>query len=224
MVDEDQSLAAISVDKHEESNKGKLESPDPIRKKFMAELLNEFGNRKITFSDLVGLDKKKIRQVAEIAYVKLRHGRYKEARKIFEILTFLDHKNFFFHLCLGSAYQKLSLSIDAIYQYSQVLKVKPKHLNALVNRGEIYLRMKNYRKAAEDFRDAIVIDKDGKDVFANRARSLVLAIKRSLAKDKAEKQKIKTTPPKNKINTSSKKMISPFEAMGIKENDSKEKK
>lgn len=184
----------------------KLLSPNPIRKKYMTELLHAFGAGKISFRELSGLDIKKIKQVAEMGQVKLRHGRYKEARKIFEILTFIDHKNFYFHLALATAYQRLKLFIDAIYQYGEAIKYDPKNVNALVNRGEIYLRLKNYRKAAEDFREAILADQEGKDRFANRARSLVVAIKRSLAYDK----EIKTREARGEL-PPKKKRISPLQ-------------
>ncbi len=178
----------------------KLLSPNPVRKKYITELLHAFGQGKISFREFSGLDPKKIQQVAEMGYVKLRHGRFREARKIFEVLTFIDNKNYFFHLALGGAYQKLKLNIDAIFQYNEALKFDPKNVNALVNRGEIYLRVKNYRKAAEDFREALLLDQEGKDRYANRARSLVVAIKRSLARDKDQKAREARgeLPPKRK--------------------------
>lgn len=170
----------------------KIISPDPARKKYVTELLQAFSERKISFAELTRLDPKKIKQVAEMGYVKLKHGRYKEARKIFEVLTFIDHKNYFHHLALGGAYQKLKKYVDALFQYTEVLKYDADNTNALVNRGEVYLRGKNYRKAAEDFRDAILKDEKGHDRFSNRARSLVIAIKRSLAHDK----ELLNNPPK----------------------------
>lgn len=167
-----------------ERGKSKMLSPAPVVKKFVTELLHAFADREISLADLVRLDRKKIRQVAEMGYVKLKNGRYDEARQIFEVLTFLDHKNYFHRLALASAYQKLKKGVDAVFQYGETMKLDPRNINALVNRGEIFLRGKNYRRAAEDFREAILLDKAGKDLFANRARSLVIAIKRSLERDK----------------------------------------
>lgn len=173
-----------SLEARMDKGKSKMLSPDPVRKKFITELLLAFGNRKISFAELTKLDPKKVRQVSEMGLVKLKHGRAEEARRIFEVLSFIDHKNSFHHLALAAAYQKLKKNVDAIFQYGEVLKYDPRNINAIVNRGEIYLRMKNYRKAAEDFREAILIDKRGLDPFANRARSLVVAIKRSIERDK----------------------------------------
>jgi len=176
----------------------KLLSPAPEFKKYITELLHAFADRRLSFAELTNLDIKKVKQVSEMGYIKLKHGRYKEAVEIFEVLTFVDHKNYFHHLALAGAYQKLKKFTDAIFQYSEALKVDPKNVNAYVNRGEVYLRLKNFRKAAEDFREAILIDTTGKDRFANRARSLVIAIKRSLAKEKELKEKgaLKQVPSK----------------------------
>ena len=193
MVEEDQEKLAKGLNK--------LISPNPVRKKYITELLHAFGQGKISFREFSGLDTKKIQQVAEMGYVKLRHGRYREAKKIFEVLTFIDHKNYFFHLALAGAYQRLKLNIDAIFQYNEALKYDPKNVNALVNRGEIFLKAKNYRKAAEDFREALLLDQEGKDRYANRARSLVVAIKRSLARDKDQKAREARgeLPPKKRV-------------------------
>ena len=203
MAEDDKSLANLSrEEKQALRGKSQLLSPDPKRKKYLTELLHAFASRKISFTALVKLDPKRIPQVAEMGYVKLKHGRYQEARKIFEVLTFLDHRNFFHHLALGAAYQKLKRNIDAIFQYTEVIKISPQNLNALVNRGEVYLREKLYRKAAEDFREAILLDKTGKDIYANRARSLVIALKRSLERDKKIKAGKKSEPAltRKKIN------------------------
>lgn len=194
----------IRLDKEKaEKGRSKLLSPEPKRVQYVTELLHAFATRKITFAELTRLDPKKVRQVSEMGFVKLRNGRYDEARKIFEVLTFVDHKNYFHRLALGGAYQKLKKNVDALYQYSEALKWDNHNLNALVNRGEIYLRNKNFRKAAEDFREAILTDATGKDRFANRARSLVIAIKRSIAREK----ELKTLGPQKTIE---KKRISPL--------------
>lgn len=194
----------MTEEQKKSDNKGENQiiSPHPLRQKFVTELLHAFGQRKISFAQMTRLEQKKIKQVSEMGFVKLRNGRYEEAREIFQTLAFIDHKNFFHHLSLGSAHQKLKRYADALFCYGQALQYDPGNLNTLVNRGEVYLRLKSFRKAAEDFREAILADKSGKDRFANRARSLVIAIKRSLVKDKELKEKIakgEIAPSKKKI-------------------------
>ena len=219
MVDESTLESLKAVKKFDpERGKSKLLSPGPLRKKFVTEILAALAEGKLSFAAVMRMDPKKVRQVAEAGYIKLKYGRYEEARKIFEILTFIDHRNYFHHLALGGAYAKLKKYLDAAFQYSECLKYDPENTNALVNRGEIFLKHKNYKKAAEDFRAAITKDKTGRDLFANRARSLVIAIKRTIAKAKGQDDiKLPESP-------SRRKKISPLKLMAKKPSKSAKKK
>lgn len=185
---DDKGLNSLMATHRYDPDRGKSQMAafNPKRIKFLTEILAALTENRITFAQVAGLERKKMKQLAEQGYIKLRHGRYPEARKIFEILTFVDHKNYFHHLALGGAYHKMGKDLDAVFQYTECLKYDPDNTNALVNRGEVFLRHKNFKRAAEDFRLAITIDKSGRDLFANRARSLVIAIKRTLAKLKGQ--------------------------------------
>lgn len=211
MQEKDISTLASPGKSREGRGKSILMSPNPKRLKYMTELFAAFSQGKLTFADVAKLDRKKLKSIAEQGFIKLKHGRYDEARKIFEVLSFVDSKNYFHHLALGGTYQKLKKWLDASFQYSECLKYDPQNTNALVNRGEIFLKHKNYKKAAEDFRTAILIDKEGRDIFANRARSLVIAIKRSLAREKGESKA--TALPDS---PSKRKKIAPLALMGGK--------
>lgn len=154
--------------------------PNPSRRKRVLEKLYAFLNDKISLAELKGITKKELYQFADLGYVKLKHGRLAEAEQIFQALLYLDHRNAYFHAAMGAIHQKKKRPVEAIYEYSQALSLNPQDITCLVNRGEIYLRHKNYRKAAQDFRSAILIDMSGRNLWANRARSLVIAIKRSM--------------------------------------------
>lgn len=164
----------------------KLHDPTPQRKKYVTDLLYRFLTDQISYAQMTGISQKELYRLSEIGHVKLKHGRVDEAKKIFDCLVKIDHKNPFYHLCLGSAFQKIGKFVDAVYEYGEALKIKEDDLPSLVNRGEIYLKHKNYKRAAEDFRTAILLDPKGKDMHANRARSLVIAIKRNLQLQKAK--------------------------------------
>ncbi|MDO8643420.1 MAG: tetratricopeptide repeat protein [bacterium] len=154
--------------------------PNPARRRYLAGLLYKLVNNQITVADLDGLPKKRILQMAEMGYVKLKHGRLKEAKTIFETLSELDHLNAYYRTALGSIFQKEGRVAEAIAEYSQALKLKPKDFTSLVNRGEIFLRTRNFKSAADDFRAAILLDAEGSNLWANRARSLVIALKRNM--------------------------------------------
>ncbi len=163
-----------------DEEKGRVLDPNPERKRYLTEILYKFLSHKITIADLMGLPKKKLSRVAEVGYVKFKYGRYQEALDVFQSLAKLDSTNPYHHTAMGGIYQKLGRYVDAVVAYTRALRLNPKELCCFVNRGEVYLRHRNYKKAADDFRNAILLDPDGRNLWANRARSLVIALKRSL--------------------------------------------
>lgn len=171
-------------EKIEQQKRTQIIDPTPARRKRLTELLYAFVNDKISLAEMRGIGRDQLFQLAEAGHVKYKHGRLDEANKIFQALILLDHRNAYFHSMMGAVHQKMNRPIEAIMEYSQALKLNPKDTASFVNRGEIYLRHKNYRKAAEDFRAAIIQDLAGANLWANRARSLVIAIKRSMESER----------------------------------------
>lgn len=157
-----------------------LIAPHADRKKHVTEHILNFINGKISLAEFAHLSRKKLDRVAEVGYVKLRHGRLDEAHRLFQVLHLIDTNNPYHHLALGSIFQKKRKDTEAIFHYSQCIKKNSKELNAYINRGEIYLRHRNYRKAAQDFRQAILLDPTGRNKYANRARQLVIAIRETV--------------------------------------------
>ncbi|MBI4124325.1 MAG: hypothetical protein HY466_00145 [Deltaproteobacteria bacterium] len=166
--------------------------PNPERRKKLLEKFYAFLEDKVSLAELKGFKKEQLYLLAEAGHVKLKHGRFDEAEKIFQALCLLDHRNAYFHAAMGAVHQKKRRPVEAIYEYSTALSVNAKDIVSFVNRGEIYLRHKNYRRAAEDFRSAILLDLKGRSLWANRARSLVIAIKRQMeAKGRVKKRPVK---------------------------------
>ena len=154
--------------------------PNPSRRKRLLEKFYALLDDKTSLAELKGIKREQLYMLSEMGHVKLKHGRLDEAEKIFQALIMLDHRNAYFHAAMGALHQKKRKPVEAIFEYSVALSIDSKDITAYLNRGEIYLRHKNYRKAAEDFRNAILLDMSGKNLWANRARSLVIAIKRSM--------------------------------------------
>lgn len=163
-----------------DEEKGRILDPNPERRRYVTEVFYKFLAHKISVADLAGLPRKKLARLAEIGYVKYKYGRYRDAEQIFKTLATLDSINPYYHVALGGVYQKAGQFVDSVVSYTRALKLDPKDLCPYVNRGEIYLRHKNFRKAADDFRNAILLDPQGRNLWANRARSLVIALKRTL--------------------------------------------
>jgi tetratricopeptide (TPR) repeat protein len=164
------------------------QDPNPDRTKHLAELLHRFATNKISIADVARFPRKKMYRLTEIGHTKLKYGRFEEARDIFTALAKVDHKNYYYRSALGGVYQKMKKWIESLANYTIALKLNPRDSASLVNRGEIFLRHDKFKKAAEDFRSAILTDKVGKNLWANRARSLVIALKRSIDAKKAQKE------------------------------------
>ncbi len=169
--------------KAEGGKRTQIIDPTPGRRKHLTELLYAFLDDKISIAELKGIKRNELYRLSEAGFIKFKHGRLEEAEKIFQALIVLDHRNGYFHAMMGAVHQQRGRPIEAIMEYSQAIKLAPKDISAHVNRGELYLRHRNYRKAAEDFRNAIMMDMSGVNLWANRARSLVIAIKRSMEAD-----------------------------------------
>ena len=162
-----------------------IKDPNPERRKHLVEVLQAFLEDKISLAEVKGMKRSDLLKLADAGHVKYKHGRLEEADKIFQGLIMLDHRNAYFHSMMGAVHQKGDKPVEAIMEYNRALKLNPYDSVSRVNRGEIYLRHKNYRKAAEDFKNVILSDPHGANIWANRARSLVIAIKRNLEADRA---------------------------------------
>jgi tetratricopeptide (TPR) repeat protein len=161
-----------------------LLSPDPERRRRLIELLNAFLEDKVSLAELKGISREKLFLLADAGYVKFKHGRVDEAERIYQALIVLDHRNAHYHSVMGAIHQKKERPVEAILEYTRAIQIDKGDISSHVNRGEIYLRHRNFRKAAEDFRQAIVMDSSGRNLWANRSRSLVIALKRSLEAQK----------------------------------------
>lgn len=173
--------------KQEAQTRTQIIDPTPARKKHLTEILSAFLEDKISLAEIRGISREQLFQLSDAGFTKFRHGRLDEAERIFQGLIVLDHRNAYFHAMMGAIHQKKDRPIEAILEYSQAVKINPKDVATFVNRGEIYLRHKNFRKAAEDFRSAIILDMSGANLWANRARSLVIAIKRQMEMGRAKR-------------------------------------
>jgi tetratricopeptide (TPR) repeat protein len=73
------------------------------------------------------------------------------------------------HYNLAKAYDAASLLPSAAEEYSRVLAINPRYLDAYVNRGVIYARLGKFGLAIEDFSRAISIDPRATAAYYNRA-------------------------------------------------------
>lgn len=157
-----------------------IADPTPDRRQRLARIFQDFLDNRISLAELRGMSRQRLFRMAEAGHIKFKYGRVDDAEKIFDALLILDHRNAYFHAVMGAIHQKKGRIVQSIVEYSKALQMNPKDVASFVNRGEIFLRNKDFRRAAEDLRSAILLDTSGRNLWANRARSLVIALKRNV--------------------------------------------
>jgi tetratricopeptide (TPR) repeat protein len=102
-------------------------------------------------------------------------GDYESARLIFEELSEKDPSEAYYRTALGAIFlaeDELELAVE---NFNKALALNPKDSAALVNRGEVHLRLGNIIEAAQDFARAVDLDPENKDPLTMRARLLAAA-------------------------------------------------
>ncbi|OJH39338.1 tetratricopeptide repeat protein [Cystobacter ferrugineus] len=106
------------------------------------------------------------------AFLLYEQGRYDEARVLFEELAERDASEGYYRTALGA----ISLAMDgfdkALEYFNQALQLNPEDTAALINRGEVHLRLGNTLEAARDFSRVVELDPDNEDPLTERARVL----------------------------------------------------
>lgn len=127
----------------------------------------------IKADELFALNPDVTRALAEHGYLLYEQGKYAPARIIFEALAAVDAKNSDYQKMLGALYQLDGQWDAAYYRYTQVLKEIPNDIFILTNRGEVLLKLQRVKEATEDFKQAILLDRQNLNPAAKRARVLM---------------------------------------------------
>ncbi len=160
--------------------------PQDARQAF--EDVEAFVESDVTWAEVQGLPQQMLYDMAEQAYLKFKGGRTEEAKQIFKGLTLLDHTVAYFHTGLGAVYQKEANYFDAVAEYTVAIELDPADITAYVNRGECYYQMGLEDMPLKDFSEAIRLDPQGKDPWANRARFLKKNIEAHIAQCEASRK------------------------------------
>lgn len=109
------------------------------------------------------------------AFLLYEQGRYDEARVLFEDLTERDTTEGYYRTALGA----ISLAMDnfdkALDYFNDALRLNPSDTAALINRGEVHLRLGSTMEAAQDFSRVVALDPENQDPLTERARVLAEA-------------------------------------------------
>jgi len=137
--------------------------------------LKAYARGEMTWAEVEGMTFEEAKTIAQVGCDLAAAGRLEEARVLFEGLVEGNPLDNAARAALGTVYQKLGRSKDALAEYNAVLEKDPKNPVALGNRGELHLKQGN-RQGFNDLALAVEADPEGLTAAGRRAKALVKAI------------------------------------------------
>jgi Flp pilus assembly protein TadD len=137
--------------------------------------IQAFARGELTWAQLEGMTWERARAIAQMGCDLAMVGRYEEARTLFEGLVAGNPKDAACQAALGTVYQKLGRTEDAMAAYSLALQHDPLNAIALSNRGELKLKA-GEADGVSDLGRAVEADPQGTTAAGRRARALLQAL------------------------------------------------
>lgn len=144
----------------------------------------DFLEGKVSWAELFNFTPRMLYQMAEFGYTQFKVGRYKDAERIFKVLTVLDWNNHYYHSMMGTVLQRQKRYGEAIAEYTQAIDLYPQDIVSYTNRGEIFMQHKLFSEAEADFNKAINLDPNDENKWAGRARMLIKELDKKRKKGK----------------------------------------
>lgn len=122
-------------------------------------------------------------EMLERAYEGFRYyeeGHYPQARAIFEDLAARDPAEGYYRTALGAIYLAEEDLEPSLHHFNVALEMNDTDSAALVNRGEVHLRLGNIMEAVRDLARAVELDPYDKEPLTQRARLLAAAALESI--------------------------------------------
>lgn len=153
----------------------KKEKTDMTAEDVFVRNLRKFARGEMTWAEVEGMTFEEARSIANVGCELAAAGRLEESRVIFEGLVAGNPKDSGAQAALGTVYQKLGRTQDAMTAYDDAVQADPKNPVALSNRGELRLRGGD-KGGMADLMLAVDADPHGETSAGRRAAGLVRAI------------------------------------------------
>jgi Flp pilus assembly protein TadD len=139
------------------------------------ERLQAFARGEATWAEVEGITAADAARMGRTGVELAQAGRLREAALVFEAMVEINPRDAGAHAALGTVYQKLGRSEEAVNAYGEALARDPDHPVALGNRGELLLRL-GRREGYADVAAAVAADPEGRTAAGRRAARLAKAI------------------------------------------------
>src|SRR5262245_5490516 len=120
----------------------------------------------------VALTRDEVDGLATKARRSAENGRLDEALSMLQGLVILEPANSYLHTCLGCVLMQLDKVKEARESFETALSLDPRDLAALTYAGELAFEAGDVALALTRLDEAIALDPDGRNLYANRARTL----------------------------------------------------
>ncbi|MCY1076254.1 tetratricopeptide repeat protein [Archangium lansingense] len=114
-------------------------------------------------------------QQAMQGFQMYEQGRYDEARVIFQELSALDPAEGYYRTALGATLLAVDELDESLVHFNEAIRLNDADTAALINRGEVHLRLGNIMDAVHDFARVVELDPENRDPLTERARVLAAA-------------------------------------------------
>ena len=139
-----------------------------------------------SFREAMGLDDEQVLALAVFARELVDQGRLDDAQTMLEGLVVLDPQNGYLHTCLGALYMQKGFNDAAIIEFAYALRQDAEDVAAATYLGELYLEAGELEEAVKYLEQAVNLDPEARDPYANRARMLA-ALVATIAREVQEK-------------------------------------
>lgn len=146
-------------------------TPQEERDKLLTEFF-KFVNGEMTWGEIIKVSKRLQKEYARVAYLKFKMKDYDRAESMFKTLAVLDHTNWYYRAALGAIYQRQNMFQEAVDEYDKALMLKEEEISCYVNRGECYMRLKEFETAQKDFDFVMKMDLPKNNPWLMRTRIL----------------------------------------------------
>jgi len=149
------------------------------------ELAERLVKGEITLGEFFGLSPNVLYGIAKIAYQLLNTGRVDAALDIYKGLVAASPYDSVFHCHLAACYYTRENYDLAMKHFERSLEINLSNVDALVGRGELYLRKGMIPEALGDWKKAIDLDPEAKRASSKRARSNIMMLKEMADQERA---------------------------------------
>lgn len=148
----------------------------------MRRLENEWLHGRASLGAVARWNAEEMRLVADLAYTLAEQGRNSEAIIIFEGLAALAPLTGYFQSALGALRLRTGDLERALVHLDQALAADSRDVAALLNRGEVHMRLDQQGMAVADLQATLALadQEQPENPYATRARALLAQLKNEI--------------------------------------------